>query len=309
MKKIGFIVFCLLISFSINAQKKYQPKGGVYKGKKSKVRTASTHLKRRPTDVFPLDLNYNLNGWFGSLGATYMIPWRDGEGGDGTRVISNDTTFESQGRYTGEPSGKIGAYVDLGFFHSFQRPWLGIFHFYEVGLSYKWYRGEEAFTGILKNDILDTNNLLIASTREELNYNYTYSDHVGSLVAKITNHWHFSEKGFLQNSLGLNADYFFLKSRSGTNGFPGYEPEFPEDFQAQFNFRFGIGWKASRNILIIPSVEMPILTVYPYDGFRSSLPYFSSKHIPLIVSIRVMILRKISEDCNVPNYDGPANFQ
>ena len=151
---------------SLVAQKKYQPKGGQYGGKKNKYRTSSSHLKRNRTDIFPLEPEFNLNGWFGSIGGTYMIPWKDGEGGSAETYQDSLITYNRNSSFTGSPSGKLGFYLDLGYFHSFQEPLWGLFHFYEVGLSYRMYKGSEDFSGTITTDY-DSNNTTFSTTENQ----------------------------------------------------------------------------------------------------------------------------------------------
>ncbi len=49
--------------------------------------------------------------------------------------------------------------------------------------------------------------------------------------------------GFIQNSIGINADYFLSTSRSGGPSFPGYTAEFPSQIQAQLHRELVLGLK------------------------------------------------------------------
>jgi len=280
----------------------YMPKGGKYGGKKTKYRRTSHSLKRNRTDVFPLDPDFKLNGWFGALGGTYMFPIRSGEESYYSNQQFNDTTLETFSEYKSKPSGKLGFYLELGWFHSFLNP--KFFHFLDVGLSYRQYKGAESFEGDYWNVITDSTGNSINSPITNVVSEDNYNDQIVSLVANLTHHFHFSRYGFIQNTIGLNTDYFFSSSRSGGADFPGYEAKFPAEIQAQLHYRFGVGWKATPTLLIIPSIELPILTAYPFDDFKSSLPYFTTRHYPILFSVRFMFLRKVSEDCVVPTYDG-----
>jgi len=305
---IRYLIFSLVFFFSLSiSAQDYMPKGGVYKGKKSKYRKPSSHLKRRRTDVFPLDPEFSLNGWFAAFGGTYMFPIRSSNETYYTIQQFNDTTLETFAEYEGKPKGKLGLYAELGWFHSFENP--SIFHFFDVGISYRQYKGGEEFTGEYRSKMTDSLGNSFNGPTTMVSQSDNYSDQIISVVGNLTNHYHFSEYGFIQNTIGLNVDYFFSTSRTGGASFPGYTVEFPAQIQAQIHYRFGVGWKASKTLLIIPSVEVPILTAYPFDNFKSSLPYFSTRHYPILFSIRIMLLRPLSEDCVVPEYDGPSNFQ
>lgn len=305
MKKTAIFLISFLFLATTYSQK-YSPKGGKYGGKKTKYRRSSSTLKRNPTDVFPLDPDFRLSGWYAALGGAYMYPIGSSGESYTAKNTFNDTTIRYDGSYSGEPNGKLGIYAEIGWFRSFQNP--TFFHFFDVGLSYRQYKGGEDFSGNVSSTFIDTlgNETLIGE--QAYSSGPTYSDQLISLHASIANHFHFSRYGFVQNAIGINVDYFFGKSRSGGTLMPGLESVFPEDIQAQLNYRLGVGWKATPTLLIIPSVEVPILTVHKFEEFKSSLPYFTTRHFPILFSIRVMLLRRIGEDCVVPEYDGPSNF-
>ncbi len=296
-------VFTFFFAFSCLAQD-YMPKGGRYGGKKTKYRRTSSYLKRNQTDVFPLDPEYKLNGWFLGFGGTYMIPMGEVEQSAYSKQVFNDTTLETYSNFSAKPSGKLGLFAEAGWFHSFEDP--PFFHFLDIGLSYRQYKGGEEFSGSTYNVVTDSLGQSAESPRSNINGSGSYSDQIISLNSKLTHHYHFSRYGFLQNSIGVNIDYFFSSSRNASSVIPGFESSFPEDFQAQIHYRLGVGWKASPTILVVPFVELPLLTAYPFDDFKSSMPYFATRHYPLIFGVRVMFLRRISEDCNVPNYKPPA---
>jgi hypothetical protein len=304
--KYTLLIFSFFLSVLVSAQG-YNPKGGKYNGKKTKYRSPSGTLKRNQTDVFPLDADFKLNGFYAGIGGTYMYPWKESDEKFYSKQTFNDTTLEIFTSFQGKPSGKLGLYAEVGWFHSFQNP--TFFHFLDLGLSYRQYKGSEDFSGNKKLVFSDSLGNVLGTAPSSLSQSDTYSDQIVSFSANLTNHFHFSRYGFVQNGIGVNVDYFFSKSRSGGPVFPGYEAKFLPDIQAQLHYRFGVGWKASPTILVIPSIELPLLTLYEFDEFRSALPYFSTRHYPIIFSVRIMFLRRISEDCVVPQYDGPSNFE
>lgn len=306
MRNLLIFLFLIVFCLPVNAQQ-YSPKGKQFGKNKSKYRTSSSRLKRNPTDVFPLDPEFNLNGWFAAIGGTYMYPMSSSDETTYSMTSFNDSILENFANYQGSPNGKLGLYAEAGWFHAFQNP--TFFHFYDVGISYRQYKGGEDFNGSYTSVLTDTlgNETDLPSTSIQQSDNY--SDQIISLVSNLTHHFHFSRYGFVQNTIGVNVDYFLSKSRSAGPTFPGYEAKFPTDIQAQFHYRIGVGWKASPTLLVIPSIEVPILTAYDFDSFKSSLPYFSTRHYPILFSVRFMFLRRINEDCVVPEYDGPSNFQ
>jgi len=316
--KYLILSFFIITGLGAHAQKKYALKGGQYKTGKERYRSNSGTLKRNQTDVFPLDRTYRLSGWYGSLGVTYMLPVKKGEGSATTTTTSStrgDTitvTNTTNAEYEAKGKGNIGIfYADLGYFKSFNNP--GFFHFWEVGLSYRVYKGNESFSGTSTTTgrIDSLGNTQTASSTSEPNFVTNYNDRAVSIVGKITRHRHFSQYGFFQHSFGLNVDYFL--NDAVTVAVPAgfetiYEPLYHSQINAQISYRFGLGWKASPNLLIVPSIEIPFLTAYDFNNGILAMPYFSTKQVPLIFTIRVMLLRNVKQECRTPTYDGPANF-
>ena len=54
--------------------------------------------------------------------------------------------------------------------------------------------------------------------------------------------------------------------------------------------------KAEKGTFIIPSIEVPILNIQPFEDFKSTLPYFGSRYRPIIFSIKFMFLSKRKPD-------------
>jgi hypothetical protein len=265
-------------------------KGGRYSSGKGARRSSSAVIKRNKTDVFPLDRIYKLGGPLIAPGITYTFPRK---AATETHTI-NDTTH----RFTSDPNGKMGLYLELGWFHAFINPRL--FHFMDFGVSYKQLKGEESIV-ITREDATGS---LLSTVAEKRNF----SDQFVTGHFNLTHHRHFSRYGFINNSIGVNVDYAFSTSRSGVAVYPAAEPEFQETLSGQLHYKLGIGWKATPQLLVIPSVETPLLTVYPFDGLKSTLPYYYNRYRPVIFSIRFLFIRQDPENCNVPSYDGPKNF-
>ena len=315
---------CLILSlfivtgFCAQAQKKYKLKGGEYKSGKQRYRANTGNLKRSQTDIFPLDRTYRLSGWYASIGVTKMIPIKKGEGSATTTATSTSrgdtitTTSTTVSEYEAKGKGDFGIlYADLGYFKSFNNP--GFFHFWEVGLSYRVYKGSERFSGTSTSTgkIDSLGNIQTTSSTTAPDFVTSYNDRAVSLVAKITRHRHFSQYGFFQHSFGLNVDYFLNGEVLAPvpAGFETiYEPLYHSQINAQIGYRFGVGWKASPTLLIVPSIEIPFLTAYDFNKGIFAMPYFSTKQMPLIFTIRAMLLRKVKQECRTPTYNGPANF-
>ncbi len=288
MKAIRNILFfgmvCAVLASSAQYQK-YRAKGKKYGGAKSNYRSSSSTLKRNSTDVFPLDPNYRLGGPWAAVGITRMISYGK-ETGDETL---NDTMYS----FESTAGDKMGFYIAAGWYHSFARAsWI---HFIDGGVAYKRFSGNETFAGRIE-----------AAPDFGFNVDRSYEYQINNATVEInaTHHRHFSRYGFTQHSLGLNFDYAFSSTRTDYIAFPGSEPKNFDNAVLQLHYRLGIGWKASPSLLVIPSIETPLLTALPFNEWLPGIPNFNSMQQPLIISIRVMLLRKLNEDCNVPIPDG-----
>ncbi|MEQ8324797.1 MAG: hypothetical protein RIC15_05775 [Vicingaceae bacterium] len=318
--KVNHLIFIVLLLYSLDgiAQKKYKLKGGTYNSGKERYRSNPGTLKRYKTDVFPLDREYRLSGWFASIGGTYMYPIKKGEGSDVTSTSFSDTirsiNTTTNARFEEKPKGRIGLiYADIGYWRAFNNP--GFFHFWEVGASYRVYKGSADFSGSsTTTQRVDSSGVVVSNTSsQDYQFGNSYSDQAVSLVLKITRHRHFSSHGFMQHSFGLNADYFLSSSPEIPAVPPGfeniYEPSYHSQIQAQLSYRFGIGWRVAPTVLVIPSIELPLITAYDFENGKSSLPYWSTRQYPIIFSVRVMLLRRLRQECRTPTYKGPNDFQ
>ena len=153
---------------------------------------------------------------------------RDGRRSYHVAENRNDSTTEIFSSYTGKAGGKPGLFAEAGYFYSFTNPVL--FHFAEFCLNYRQYRGGEDFSGTSDYEEGDSSGN-VTTTSQSMEQASSYSDNIVSLSIKLTNHKHFSRYGFVQNSIGINADYFFSPSRDAGPVFPGYNAVFPSEIQ------------------------------------------------------------------------------
>jgi len=174
-----------------------------------------------------------------------------------------------EGETTFKPRGKIRGYLGIGRYRIVEYWYL--VNYVDYGLAYKWMAGRELYEG--------------AGGSGENKFN----DH------HLTGNLNFNnikdlQNGFLQNSLGLNVDYKFLGAGSSP-------------FIAQLHYKIGYGYKPNDKWLIIPSLEFPLMSFYP--GIPNPmLQYFSSRYLPVIFSVRLMRIKKKTEDC--PPVGNPA---
>jgi hypothetical protein len=289
LQQLALFLTTFLVVSTLNSTAQ-QLKGGRYEKGKGAKRSSSSMLKINKTDVFPLDRIYRLGGFTVAPGITYTFP---------AKAFSEQTTIrDTTYSLSTDPKGRMGWYLELGWFHSFANP--SIFHYMDFGLSYKQFKGEESV--LLTRTVAGSPVAAFSEKRD-------FSDQFLSGHYNLTHHRHFSRYGFVNNSIGANVDYAFSTNRSGVLAHPAKETVFPEQLTAQLHYKLGIGWKASEQLLVVPSIETPILTVHSFDNFKSTLPYFHNRYRPIIISIRFLFIRQDPQNCNVPNYDGPKNFE
>ncbi len=258
------LILTLLISSSaLHAQKR--------KVNKNKPVSFNRHYN----EILPTDPQYKLSGWLLAPGATYMM----------TRFISrNETLSESATeRYDGKftPLGKPGIYLEVGRYKMFKYPRL--FRYFDYGIAYKSLRGREKAEGSI---VSLPGEAEVQSLSAEGSFGYHY------LTAHFNlNHvWRIGKYNFLQNTLGFNADYGFIRNYDQTS-IPQAELNDPGQFLANVHYKLGYGIKMRGNWLLIPSIETPILNVLPFEPPRSSLGFFTSRYRPVIFSLRFLFMR------------------
>lgn len=240
---------------------------------------------RQHTPLYDLSNTRFLNkGWHFAPGVTYMMPRPVSR--DEIRLTAADGTTDTLFAGTYTLKGKPGIYLEAGRHHLMDYYFL--LDNIDYGLGFKMFRGSEQFDGFVKYD----------SARYEVQNTATFSESFISAYINFGNIHQLSDRLFLHNSLGLNADYRILSNRDPQGDFTGMIHAFPSDFVGQAHFRFGVGFKMQSRVFVIPSVETPILTIAKFDDGKSTVQYFSSRYRPLIFTLRFVLLdRRKSADC------------
>jgi len=241
-----------------------------------------------PRDVYPLNREFKKGGFFISPQLTYTLAGNE----DGTTVFGDSTyQFENTG------SGKMGFGLEAGWFHSFKQSYF--IQLLEGAIAYRTFKGSVDHEGRL-----NTTDSSTQSFRSNNEFDAQFI--VASLRAK--NIRQLGKHSFL--SLGLGANFNYLLSddveRSATYPFSGRE-ESAASNSLQLHFQVGVGFRISRKILIVPSLETPILGVEDFSEIQTPFPYFNTNFQPLIFSLKIQFLREDPEHCNAPSYDGPSD--
>ncbi|MEY3399380.1 MAG: hypothetical protein RL220_1974 [Bacteroidota bacterium] len=230
-------------------------------------------------------------GWFFAPGFTYMIPANGAR--QETRISNAEQLNDTL--YTGEftQAGRFGLYAEVGRHHFLKD--LYIVHHMDYGVHVKSFGGRENFDGRVKTDSGMVN---VANVG-------TFRDWMAGAFFNISNITQISDRTWIQNGVGVNADYAFIQNRDYTGPVTGMIQNFPGTFTGQIHYKLGFGWKPENGVYIMPSIETPILTVYKLDDGKSTLPYFSSRFRPIIVSLRIAFLDKTPDrECKVIDDSG-----
>lgn len=211
---------------------------------------------------YPSTDRYRSWSWFIGPGATYMFPRPDKH----QEQVGLDP-------YNYEADGKWNLFLEAGAHKIFKYP--GFFRSMDFGLAYKGLSGKETYYS------------------PNIEGDGSFSEQQALAFFNINNVYEISNPWFIQNSFGLNFDYRFGQSLQASSGF---NEQFPGNMELNIHYKLGVGFKATKYLLVIPSVETPLL------GFLNKLPfpnkyYFNSWYQPLIFSIRFVFLGKAKEEC------------
>ena len=127
-----------------------------------------------------------------------------------------------------------------------------------------------------------------------------YRHHDLSVHGNLNNVWQFSDKTFLQNSIGMNVDYTFAQN----NGAP-YITDYPykkldeleHKWHSQIHYKIGVGFQFWKRLFIIPTVEIPLVYLDVFDSkvlneFSGTFPLGDTRYRSFIFTLRIAWLQK-----------------
>lgn len=233
---------------------------------------------RKYKDVFPTHGNFQRKGWIISPMFTYTLqPLKQAN----QRLFTQgDQIYDVDYK----ASGRIGIGIEAGRFYLIETS--RVLHSVEFNIGVKTLRGVERFEATLD----DSNRVDPFILRGDGDFNFTYA------TANVRMNFikQLSDYTFLQNSFGINADYMFSgNTRYNDRGLP-IQTAVGEPFMLQANYRFGYGFRMTKNVIMVPSIETPIVTFAPWDDMKSTLHVFNSRYRPLIFRVTFMVLDKKS---------------
>jgi hypothetical protein len=230
---------------------------------------------RQRSPVYTPGAAYKNSGWLIGAGITYMLPEHrvqsltmyrnDADGGD--------TLYN--GDY--KRKGKVGAYLEFGKHHFISDRFL--LHHLDYGIHGKWFRGREQFNGTAGNSPV----LLESKSK--------YGDVFAGVFGNASNVITLTDRHYLMNSIGLNADFRVFGNRSAGIDY-GASYRYPGFFTGQLHYKLSYIWRPESGIYVIPSIETPLFTLYPWESGKATLPYFTDRSRPFIISLRIQWLSK-----------------
>jgi hypothetical protein len=279
--RVIFAVFIFqFLTLSIHSQRVF---------KKGEVNEKSL---RKEAKLDRMVMNYGIQFNFGP---TYTMTGK-------TKSYNITDNSGARGVYTLDPSGRLGFNAEFGY--TYFPLWKGIpihalkksriLDYIEGGIGFKQLSGKEETHIDFKNALGEITYSEDGIGKFRNNFVY-FRTSFHSIVfvgkAKIDK----SRKYYIDNAIGFNLDYNIIQGNK-TYEDPGlsYIPvqNFHNPFVAQLNYSLGFGIRLDRAWMFIPTLNLPILGFYEWNGFNANMNWFSSKYWPIQFSFKFMKLRE-----------------
>ena len=239
-------------------------------------------------NTFPLSREFKKSGFSISPLATVSF----GNKSD-LKLFENETGFQWEHVEVGRGTWNGG--IELGWFKTFEGYQVG--DYFEGALSYRRFSGVHYLEET--NVEVPTGSTLLAFKEYENAWRF---ETITAAVRLIDIAFQ-KPNSFFTWGVGVNYDYV-IANRSGTD----YPIDFLSDKNNPFDnkhafrahFQVGYGFKMSKHLFLVPTVETPLLTVLPTSTLNPSIQFLDVNYQPIIIGIKFMILRKDPVNCNAP---------
>jgi hypothetical protein len=67
----------------------------------------------------------------------------------------------------------------------------------------------------------------------------------------------------------------------------------------QLNYQIGIGIRLNKAWILIPGVSIPLVTMYPWEGFNAKIHWYSSTYWPFQAQFKVIKLFEAEPKCGI----------
>lgn len=264
MKNLLLLILCYSVGFGAQAQRnKYK-----YKNKRNQ------HFSKRMVDPLysvsqspcrPMGLHF-------SLGATYTFT-----------DLNPDEQSDTIGTFRHDPYGRVGYYFDVGMLHIFKKR-NPVVHYFDWAIGLKHFAGGENYQTKAPGESSYAN-----QGKGKWDNGYLF------LRANIHNVIQIGKWNFIDNSIGINADYniYGMNHNDQYQGSSNHSNlHFQEKFVASLHYRFGFGIKLKEGMFLVPFAKIPLMNFYEWDKGKPTLRWWNSWYMPIIVGVKFAFLFK-----------------
>lgn len=277
MKQVLIVCWLILPVFSSLAQRDLTP------GKKRGAAFGAVDFN-----------NYKYSGIQVTGGLIYTKTRSDANNVTQTIVDAADRPID----YTFDPAGKVGFFIEAGMAHFpkkqsqlSKRLKTILVSYYDWGLGLKMINGAENVTANYYN----LGGQVISTLNETSDFSNAY------LYGRFSAHRNFylGKKYFIDNGIGINADFRFFSSSTNDATITTFEPLGNHSpVVIQLNYSLGFGIKLSRRSFLIPSVALPIVGLLDWRSGCAALKWYHSNYVPIQAQVKwIYLFKKVQKGC------------
>ena len=277
MKQVLIVCWLILPIFSSLAQRDLTP------GKKRGAAFGAVDFN-----------NYKYSGIQVTGGLIYTKTRSDANNVTQTIVDAADRPID----YTFDPAGKVGFFIEAGMAHFpkkqsqlSKRLKTILVSYYDWGLGLKMINGAENVTANYYN----LGGQVISTLNETSDFSNAY------LYGRFSAHRNFylGKKYFIDNGIGINADFRFFSSSTNDAIITTFEPLGNNSpVVIQLNYSLGFGIKLSRRSFLIPSIALPIVGLHDWRSGCAALKWYHSNYVPIQAQVKwIYLFKKVQKGC------------
>lgn len=267
MKRVIVLLLVALISFGADAQ--------------MKKRKGSPFKRSGYQPLYKWQGKYKRNGIHFSVGPTYLATKAGSENFD--TQLGGDTIS----RINKIDKGHLGGFIEVGMLHIPKKK-NKVVHYWDWALGLKHFGGQE-----------DVTQSLVSGSNETVLAERNGRFFQGNVFARMNIHnvIQVGNMDWIDNSLGFNVDYRVYE-QSGQTGAVSLAQHNPNKLRVALNYSFGWGFKMRDGFFIMPQIRVPILGAYEWDGAKPTIRWFSSKYMPIMLTVKFgWLFKKDPNDC------------
>jgi len=236
--------------------------------------------------TFPLSREFKKSGFSISPLATISF----GNKSD-LKLFANAAGFKWEHIEVGRGTWNGG--VELGWFKTVEGYQIG--DYFETAISYRRFSGVHYLE---ETNINVPSGSTLAGFKE---YENSWRFETITVAVRIIDIALQKPSSFLTWGVGVNYDYL-LANRFNSDWPQGFSNEKPMDnmHAVKVHLQVGYGFKMTKHLFLIPTVETPLLTVLPSSSLNPAIQFLDVQYQPLVIGFKFMFLRKDPVNCNTP---------